>query len=95
MRYRITCFEASVLPAPDSPEMMTDWFMPLVLPWEYSASGHFMYLWGGEGGKHFTEPCQQQCVETSYSKGSGYVRTVVLSRVAVSPELPSCVAFDV
>lgn len=44
MRYRMTCFEASVFPAPDSPEMMMDWFIPRVFPWEYSASGHFMYL---------------------------------------------------
>ena len=44
MRYRMTCFETSVFPAPDSPEMMMDWFIPRVFPWEYSASGHFMYL---------------------------------------------------
>lgn len=44
MRYRITCLEASVLPAPDSPEMMIDWFIPRLFPWVYSAPGDFMYL---------------------------------------------------
>lgn len=76
MRYRMTCFEASVFPAPDSPEMMMDWFVPRVLPWEYSASGHFMYLWaeGGGGGGERENPaepsqickCVLRCVETDF-----------------------------